>query len=61
MTRVKITDPIYWHDQCDWIMQNCTDYKDDTNWAAWQIGIDDIFFFIPDEDAVVFNLLFKYV
>lgn len=58
MTKIKITCPITWWEQCEWIWDNCRDYKDVTNWPAHQIGMDDIFFIISDEDAVVFRLLF---
>ena len=56
MIRVKISCPITWSKQCDWIMQHCTNYKDDTNWSAWQIGIDDIYFYLTEKDATLFFL-----
>ena len=56
MIRVKISCPLTWMYQCDWIRNNCHDYKDDTNWAAWQIGLDDIYFYLPEQDATLFFL-----
>lgn len=56
MTKIRINCPITWYDQCDWIRDNCKDWIDETCWAAWQIGIDDIYFNLQDEDAVWFML-----
>jgi len=57
MTRVTIKCPITWYNRCDWIKDNCKNYKDDTNWAAWQIGLDDIHFWVEDRDATLYYLM----
>lgn len=59
MTRVTISDPIRWYEQCDWIEKNCKNYKDKTEWSAWQIGYDDIYFELEDSDAVWFTLIWS--
>lgn len=28
-----------------------------TNWAAWQIGYETIWFCVSEEDAIIFSLL----
>lgn len=56
MIRIKISCPITWYEQCKWIADNCTDYSDDTSWAAWQIGYDDIYFYLKERDATMFFL-----
>lgn len=56
MIRIRITCPRTWYKQCDWIQDNCKNWKDDTSWAAWQIGLDDIYFWLEDRDAVLFAL-----
>lgn len=58
MTKVTIKCPINWWYQCDWIEKNCENWEDKTCWAAWQIGYDDIYFWLEDEDAVAFKLKF---
>ncbi len=57
MTRITIRCPITWWERCDWIAKHCIDWKDCTCWAAWQIGYDDIYFDLRDEDAVLFRLI----
>ena len=59
MTKVSITCPTTWFNQYDWIRDNCKEYIDDTNWDAWQIGLDDIYFYINETDAILFTLLWK--
>ena len=56
MTRVRISCPTTWWKQCNWIEKNCKNYVDKTEWAAWQIGYDDIYYEVEDRDAVWFNL-----
>lgn len=56
MTRITISCPITWYLQCDWIRNNCKNWKDDTCWAAWQIGYDDIYFDLEEADAIEFLL-----
>lgn len=56
MTRITITCPITWYKQCDWIMENCKDWVDDTCWSGWQIGFNDIHYWLRDEDAIEFLL-----
>ena len=58
MTRVTISCPVTWYKQCDWIIKNCKDWEDLTCWAAWQIGYDDIYYNLKDEDATIFKLIF---
>lgn len=57
MTRITICCPLTWYKQCDWIRANCKNWKDDTCWAAWQIGYDDIYFWLENEDALLFKLI----
>jgi len=57
MTRITIKCPTTWYKQCDWIRDNCTEWVDQTCWAAWQIGYDDIYFLLKDEDAILFKLI----
>lgn len=59
MTRVSISCPITWHEQTTWIKEHCEAWQDDTNWAAWQIGLDDIYFWIPERDATFFILRWR--
>ena len=56
MTRITISCPITWWQRCDWIEKNCQDWKCATEWAAWQIGYDDIYYWLRDEDAIMFAL-----
>lgn len=56
MTRVTIKCPITWHERCTWIETNCKNYKDETNWSLWQIGQDDIYYWLQDKDAMMFAL-----
>ena len=56
MTRITIKDPVNWWHQCDWIRIHCRDWVDETYWAAWNIGYEDIYFSLRDEDAVLFHL-----
>lgn len=56
MKLVTITCPTTWHDQIQWIRSNCERYHDGTNWAAWQIGMDYIYFVLEDPDAMMFKL-----
>lgn len=56
MTTVSIICPVSWWEQTEWIRNNCSEYQDLTNWAAWQIGLDDIYFNLCDEDAIMFVL-----
>lgn len=56
MTRVTITCPITWWEQCDWIQKNCKEWRDDTCWAGWQIGYNDIHYWVSDKDAIIFWL-----
>ena len=56
MQLVTIVCRITWFEQTQWIADNCVDYKDVTNWAAWTIGIDDINFYLKDRDATIFWL-----
>lgn len=57
MTSVTITCRITWHEQCEWVKNNCKNYTDLTNWGLWQLGLDDIIFLMEDKDAVWFNLV----
>ena len=54
--RILITDPIQWWERCKWIETHCSQWQDHTNWAAWQIGQDDILFYVPEKDAVLYHL-----
>lgn len=58
MVRVRISDPITWHEQCTWIEENCPGYQDVTSWSAWQIGFDDIYYLVSERDAILFWLRF---
>ncbi len=57
MNTVKIDCPITWYDQVEWIRKNCINWIDETNWAGWQIGINDIYFQLTDKDAIIFLLV----
>lgn len=59
MTRIKISCPITWYKQIDWIRDNCKHWNDDTCWVAWQIGYDDIYFWLEDKDATWFALVWS--
>jgi hypothetical protein len=56
MTTVTIKCPITWYEQCDWIYSNCKNWVDRTYWSEWQIGYDDIYFELEDQDAILFLL-----
>lgn len=53
---ITISCPTTWYIQCDWIRENCRHWCDCTEWALWQIGLDDIRFQLSDEDATIFLL-----
>lgn len=55
---IIIRCPETWYQRCEWIKQNCQDAVDRTNWQLWQQGLDDIYFWVRQEDAVIFKLLF---
>lgn len=57
MVRVRISNPNTWYLQCDWIEKYCEDYECDTNWSAWNIGYDDIYYYVKPRDATVFYLM----
>lgn len=59
MTRIKINCPVTWFRQCDWIYKNCKEWHDETCWAAWQIGYDDIYFLLNNRDAMMFYLMWN--
>ena len=59
MTKITISCPITWWEQCKWIEQNCKNYVDRTNWGMWQISQDDIYFEVEDKDAVWFTLMWS--
>ena len=59
MTKVKITCPITWWERCKWLQEHDTKYVDTTHWAAWQIGIDDIYISVDDEVATLYYLVWN--
>lgn len=59
MIKVTITCPITWYKQCDWIEKHCKNYEDKTNWGMWQIGQDDIYFLLEDNEAIWFTLMWS--
>lgn len=59
MTKVSISCPVTWHEQCKWIEENCIIYNDVTEWAAWQIGLDDIYYYLTEQDATIFYLMWS--
>jgi hypothetical protein len=59
MTKVRISCPITWYKQCEWIQKNCKGYIDVTEWSAWNIGYDDIYYYLSDEDAIIFYLMWS--
>lgn len=61
MIKIKITSPTKWHEQCMWIESNCKNWIDETEWAAWQVGISDIYFWLEEEDAILFRLVWGKV
>ena len=56
MTRVTISCPITWWERCDWIQNNCKEWQDSTCWSAWQIGYDDIYYWVSERDAILYAL-----
>ena len=60
MVVVTINDPINWHKQVVWLIEQCPHCKDLTNWGMWQIGQDDIYVSVDKEVAVMFKLRFDY-
>lgn len=54
---VVITDRITWWERCEWIKHNCPKSEDWTNWDLWQIGQDDIIFNMPEEEAIIYKLM----
>lgn len=54
---MHISCPTTWYDRCQWIYHNCADYQDITNWAAWQIGLEEIKFYLTDQDLVAFTIV----
>lgn len=55
-TRIVITDPITWWERCKWIESHCSQWQDHTEWAAWQIGIADIVYSVPEKEALWYYL-----
>jgi hypothetical protein len=53
---VRINDPILWWERCQWIMENCQEWHDRTQWAAFQIGLEDILIEVSEQDAVLYYL-----
>ena len=56
MTTITITCPITWWERSKWIMNNCENCVDNTNWALWQIGQVDIYYEVEDKDATWYYL-----
>lgn len=56
-TRIVITCPINWWQQIQWIYKNCENVTDSTNWQMWQIGLQDVYFDLQEEDAIMFRLI----
>lgn len=56
LAEIIITCPITWFDQIKWLEENCQILDDYTNWAAWNIGIEDIRFLVSEKDATLFYL-----
>lgn len=54
--RITITDPITWWERCQWLTENSEQYHDDTCWAGWQIGYNDIVIYVSERDAVNYYL-----
>lgn len=54
--RIVITDPITWWERCKWLEENSERYYDDTCWAGWQIGFNDIVMYVPPKTALLYYL-----
>jgi hypothetical protein len=59
MTRITVTCPITWSEQCTWIRNNCLGAIDRTEWSAWNIGLDYIYFDVQDSDAIIYKLIWN--
>jgi hypothetical protein len=55
-TVVCISCRITWHEQCEWIRTNCKNPVDQTIWWQWNIGYEDIYFELEEQDATLFKL-----
>lgn len=56
LTKIKITDRIGWFEKLKWIHENFEDPQDNTNWAGWQLGLNDIEFIVREKDAIIYYL-----
>ena len=54
-----INCPITWWERCNWLQTRDENYVDTTYWAAWQIGLDDIFISVEDEVATLYYLTWQ--
>lgn len=55
---IKINDRVDWQTKIEWA-KKLSSYDDATDWAAWSIGLDDIYFYLNEEDATIY--LLKYM
>ena len=56
---IIINCPITWWERCKWLQGADINYADSTYWAAWQIGVDDIYITVEDEVATLYHLIWK--
>lgn len=56
MICITINCPITWWERCKWIEENCSEWQDHTCWAGWQIGYNDIVFYVPEKTATIYYL-----
>lgn len=59
MTTVCISDPVHWHERISWLKANSEEFSDSTNWAAWQVGMDDIYVEVDSFSAMMYYLRWK--
>jgi hypothetical protein len=61
MTTITISDPITWWERCKWLQAHDKNYVDATCWAAWQIGMDDIYISVDSEVATLYYLTWPQI
>ena len=59
MTKIIINCPVTWYERYKWLQGADRNYVDSTYWAAWQIGVDDIYITVEDEVATLYYLIWK--
>lgn len=55
--QITITCPITWHARCTWLTDHCPGRVDNTNWGMWQVGLDNVYFAVDDDVALLYYLV----